>query len=282
MFASPGHPGYARESPPTARRGTSCRRIGPAWRRTSEGCRGRGRADHASREVRAVPPDRIPAGRTQLEHARMGTDHACDAQGRRARTAPLGRTGSGRGGRRSHDHPGESRSPLATDSTRWRSAARRRRRSTRTWARRRSRPGTDEEVEKLRVGGALGRRHGHGPVDRRGSRRLSRGDHPAHSTVPIGTVPIYSMIIGRRLEDLDERDHPGHRLEHQARAGRRLLHDPCGRAAGAPAAVIADRLIGIVSRGGSLLAKWMLHHGSREPDVRAVGRHLRGDARVET
>ena len=26
-----------------------------------------------------------------------------------------------------------------------------------------------------------------------------------------------------------------------------------------------DRLIGIVSRGGSLLAKWMLHHGKQNP-----------------
>ncbi len=38
------------------------------------------------------------------------------------------------------------------------------------------------------------------------------------ATVPIGTVPIYSMIIGRRIEDLDgEAILAG--LEHQARQG---------------------------------------------------------------
>jgi thiamine biosynthesis protein ThiC len=44
-----------------------------------------------------------------------------------------------------------------------------------------------------------------------------------NSTVPIGTVPIYSMIIGRKIEDLDEADHPRH---HRAPGppGRGLLH----------------------------------------------------------
>ena len=39
-----------------------------------------------------------------------------------------------------------------------------------------------------------------------------------NSTVPIGTVPIYSMIIGRKLEDLDE-SMILETLEHQARQG---------------------------------------------------------------
>jgi len=78
------------------------------------------------------------------------------------------------------------------------------------------------------------------------------------STTPIGTVPIYSMIIGRRIEELDERS-VLESLEHQARqgvdfftvhAGLRRQHLP----------LAAKRLIGIVSRGGSLLAKWMIHH----------------------
>ena len=79
-----------------------------------------------------------------------------------------------------------------------------------------------------------------------------------HSTVPIGTVPIYSMIVGRSIEELDEKlvlD----QLEHQAmqgvdyftiHAGLQQRHLP----------LVSNRLIGIVSRGGSLLAKWMLHH----------------------
>jgi len=80
-----------------------------------------------------------------------------------------------------------------------------------------------------------------------------------HATVPIGTVPIYSMIIGRTIEELDEEAVLAN-LEHQARqgvdfftihAGLRREHLP----------YVRDRLIGIVSRGGSLLAQWMLHHG---------------------
>ncbi len=51
-------------------------------------------------------------------------------------------------------------------------------RSTPTWAPRRSRRGTDEEVEKLQLGRDVGRRHGDGPLDRRRPRRVPRGDHP--------------------------------------------------------------------------------------------------------
>ena len=78
------------------------------------------------------------------------------------------------------------------------------------------------------------------------------------SKVPIGTVPIYSMIIGKRIEDLDAAAVLT-MLEHQARqgvdyftihAGLLRQHLP----------FVEKRLIGIVSRGGSLLAKWMIHH----------------------
>jgi len=78
------------------------------------------------------------------------------------------------------------------------------------------------------------------------------------ATVPIGTVPIYSMIVGRRIEDLDAAT-VLEQLEHQAsqgvdyftiHAGVLYEHLP----------YVNRRLIGIVSRGGSLLAKWMIHH----------------------
>jgi phosphomethylpyrimidine synthase len=79
------------------------------------------------------------------------------------------------------------------------------------------------------------------------------------STAPIGTVPIYSMIIGRRVEDLD-RQMVLDCLEQQARQGVDYftIHAGVRRA---HLDFVAQRLIGIVSRGGSLLAKWMLHHG---------------------
>jgi len=82
------------------------------------------------------------------------------------------------------------------------------------------------------------------------------------STVPIGTVPIYSMIIGRSIEDLDERV-VLETLERQAEQGVDYFTIHAGvRRAHLPH--VAQRLIGIVSRGGSLLAKWMLHHEGRE------------------
>ncbi len=83
------------------------------------------------------------------------------------------------------------------------------------------------------------------------------------STVPVGTVPIYSMIIGRRLEDLDERTIL-ETLEHQARQGVDYFTIHAGILR-EHLPLISRRLIGIVSRGGSLLAKWMLHHGRQNP-----------------
>jgi phosphomethylpyrimidine synthase len=84
-----------------------------------------------------------------------------------------------------------------------------------------------------------------------------------NSSVPIGTVPIYSMIIGRKIEDLNEALILEH-IEKQAKqgvdyftvhAGVLMRHLP----------FIKDRLIGIVSRGGALLAKWMLSHNAENP-----------------
>ncbi len=80
-----------------------------------------------------------------------------------------------------------------------------------------------------------------------------------HSTAPIGTVPIYSMILGRTIEELD-REMVLEGLEAQAQQGVDYftIHAGVRRA---HLDLVAKRLIGIVSRGGSLLAKWMLHHG---------------------
>ena len=77
--------------------------------------------------------------------------------------------------------------------------------------------------------------------------------------MPIGTVPIYSMIIGRRIEDLDAAA-VLEALEHQARQGVDYFTIHAG-VLREHLPFVAKRLIGIVSRGGSLLAKWMLHHG---------------------
>ena len=78
------------------------------------------------------------------------------------------------------------------------------------------------------------------------------------SSVPIGTVPIYSMIIGKKIEDLDWGIIEAS-LHHQARQGVDYFTIHAGVRRG-HLKYVKNRLIGIVSRGGSLLAKWMLVH----------------------
>ncbi len=116
---------------------------------------------------------------------------------------------------------------------------------------------TDEEVEKLQ----WAERWGADTVmdlSTGGDLDACREAIIQNSTVPIGTVPIYSMIIGRKLEDLD-RDTVLATIEHQARQGVDYMTIHAGVRRG-HLKFVKDRLIGIVSRGGSLLAKWMLVH----------------------
>jgi len=117
--------------------------------------------------------------------------------------------------------------------------------------------GTDEELEKLEW--AL--RWGADTImdlSTGGDLDACREAFCRNSTAPIGTVPIYSMIIGRKLEDLDETVIL-ETLRHQARQGVDYftIHAGVRRA---HLKYVRNRLIGIVSRGGSLLAKWMLVH----------------------
>jgi phosphomethylpyrimidine synthase len=84
-----------------------------------------------------------------------------------------------------------------------------------------------------------------------------------NSTVPIGTVPIYSMIIARRLEDLDDASIL-QMLRHQAKQGVDYFTIHAGVLM-EHLQYVKDRLIGIVSRGGSLLAKWMIHNKKQNP-----------------
>src|SRR5678810_539797 len=84
-----------------------------------------------------------------------------------------------------------------------------------------------------------------------------------NSTVPIGTVPIYSMIIGRSIEDLTY-DLILKELEKQARQGVDYFTIHAG-VLREHLPYVRRRLIGIVSRGGSLLAKWMLVHSRQNP-----------------
>jgi phosphomethylpyrimidine synthase len=117
---------------------------------------------------------------------------------------------------------------------------------------------TEAEVEKLR----WAERWGADTVmdlSTGGDLDATRDAIVKNARVPIGTVPIYSMIVGRRIEDLDARAVLDG-LEHQARQGVDYFTIHAG-VLREHLPFVKNRLIGIVSRGGSLLAKWMLHHG---------------------
>lgn len=85
------------------------------------------------------------------------------------------------------------------------------------------------------------------------------------SPVPIGTVPIYQMLeeLGGDIEAMT----PQHFLdmvEHQARQGVDYMTIHCGVKL-EHLALTMNRITGIVSRGGSLVAKWMMAHRKENP-----------------
>ncbi len=84
-----------------------------------------------------------------------------------------------------------------------------------------------------------------------------------NSVVPVGTVPIYSMILGKRIEDLDY-ETILRVVEHQARQGVDYFTIHAG-VLKEHLPLIRNRITGLVSRGGSLLAKWMIHHNKQNP-----------------
>jgi phosphomethylpyrimidine synthase len=123
--------------------------------------------------------------------------------------------------------------------------------------------GTEEEVGKL----ALAERWGADTVmDLSTGKRIdaTREAIIAAATVPIGTVPIYQAL--ERVEGIEELTAEVLLgvIEHQARqgvdymtihAGVLLAHLPLTR----------HRVTGIVSRGGGILARWMVEHEAENP-----------------
>ncbi|WP_425401096.1 phosphomethylpyrimidine synthase ThiC [Aeoliella sp.] len=85
------------------------------------------------------------------------------------------------------------------------------------------------------------------------------------SPVPIGTVPIYQMLeeLGGEIEEMKPQNFLD-MVEHQAKQGVDYMTVHCG--------VLIEhlthtmnRVTGIVSRGGSLIAKWMMAHRKQNP-----------------
>lgn len=85
----------------------------------------------------------------------------------------------------------------------------------------------------------------------------------ARCPVPFGTVPIYQIIEDRGVEDIDGRIIL-QIIEKQARQGVDFFTIHAG-VLKEHLPLLEKRVAGIVSRGGALLAKWMLHHNKQNP-----------------
>jgi phosphomethylpyrimidine synthase len=85
------------------------------------------------------------------------------------------------------------------------------------------------------------------------------------SPVPIGTVPIYQMLeeLGGNIEDM-RAQHFLDMVEHQAKQGVDYMTIHCGVLL-EHLHLTVSRVTGIVSRGGSLIAKWMMVHRKQNP-----------------
>jgi phosphomethylpyrimidine synthase len=85
----------------------------------------------------------------------------------------------------------------------------------------------------------------------------------ARCPVPFGTVPIYQVIEGRRVEDIDH-DLIIDVIRKQAQQGVDFFTVHAG-VLKEHLPLVQSRVAGIVSRGGSLIAKWMLYHDRQNP-----------------
>lgn len=123
--------------------------------------------------------------------------------------------------------------------------------------------GIDEELEKLRVSVKYG---ADTVMDLSTGKNIFniRESIIRNSPVPIGTVPIYEAIervkdpVDLKIEDIL------HVVESQAKQGVDYMTLHCGILL-EHLPLIANRITGIVSRGGSLIAQWMMKHRKQNP-----------------
>jgi phosphomethylpyrimidine synthase len=81
--------------------------------------------------------------------------------------------------------------------------------------------------------------------------------------VMFGTVPVYEVIVGRSVEDIDYKTIL-QIVEKQAKQGVDFFTIHAGLLR-EHLDLLGSRVCGIVSRGGALMAKWMTHHNKQNP-----------------
>jgi phosphomethylpyrimidine synthase len=119
-----------------------------------------------------------------------------------------------------------------------------------------------EEIEKMQVALAAG---ADAIMDLSTGGNLDDIRHEllARCPVPFGTVPIYEMIKDRDIKDTDYKI-IREVIEKQAKQGVDFFTIHAG-VLKEHLPLLAERVAGIVSRGGALLAKWMLYHNKQNP-----------------
>lgn len=85
----------------------------------------------------------------------------------------------------------------------------------------------------------------------------------AECPVPFGTVPIYEVIVDRDVEDITHKAILA-TIEKQAKQGVDFFTIHAGLLR-EHLPLVTNRVAGIVSRGGALMAKWMLSHKRQNP-----------------
>ena len=86
----------------------------------------------------------------------------------------------------------------------------------------------------------------------------------AASPVPVGTVPVYQALQNAKdVRKMTADDLVG-MLEHQAKQGVDYFTIHAG-VLRAHLPLVKDRITGIVSRGGALMAQWMIEHNAENP-----------------
>ena len=106
-----------------------------------------------------------------------------------------------------------------------------------------------------------------------------RRDMLARTPLPLGTVPLYSVAQRYIDKDRDPADIDPEELfaevEMQAEQGVDFMTLHCGLTRrGAEWAARGERALGIVSRGGSILARWMLKNDKENPLLTGYDRLL--------
>jgi len=124
------------------------------------------------------------------------------------------------------------------------------------------RSSVEEEIEKMRAALAAG---ADTVMDLSTGPELDRTRQALLDAcpVPFGTVPIYQVIEGRGIEEIDADVILG-TVQKQARQGVDFFTIHAG-VLKEHLALLEKRVAGIVSRGGALLAKWMLYHNRQNP-----------------